>query len=172
MFQIDIERPADAPAIERLLDLTFGPHRHRKASYQFRCSVPHRADLARAARRGGDLVGTIRYWPILIDGHPALLLGPLGVEPALRGLGIGRELVRTTCSLAAQGGTPVLLVGDLAYYGPLGFVPADTRVVMPDERPERVLALGPLARVPTGRLAPLVSTGERATVALPPALEG
>ncbi len=102
MFELRCQLPADLPAIEALLDRTFGPDRHRKASYAFRRGVGDVARFARVAVDDGRLVGTIRYWPVTIAGTPALLLGPLGVEPELRGRGIGRALVRT--SLAAVRG--------------------------------------------------------------------
>ena len=60
--------------------------------------------------------------PITIGGRPALLLGPLVVDPLHKGQGAGRTLVRMTCAEARrQGHAVVMLVGDLPYYGPLGF---------------------------------------------------
>jgi predicted N-acetyltransferase YhbS len=156
MFTIDDETPADAAAIEHLLDVAFGSGRRAKTSYRFRQGIPPRADLARVARVAGRLVGTIRYWPVRIDGDAALLLGPLGVAPELRGMGIGRTLIAHTLALVAleRPTPPVLLVGDPAYYQPLGFVPAAPRVRMPDEDPARLLVHGDPLEVPAGVVEP------------------
>jgi predicted N-acetyltransferase YhbS len=156
MFQLRAETPADAPAIENLLDRAFGPDRFAKASYAFRDGVPAVADLARVAVAAADgrLVGTIRYWPVAVDDAPALLLGPLGVEPTLKGRGIGRALL--AASLAAVRGSPappaVLLVGDARYYGPLGFEPAPATTVMPGEDPARLMVDAAGTPAPPGTL--------------------
>lgn len=154
------EVPADGPAIEALLDIVFGPDRGAKASYAFRRGVPPLAELGHVATVDGRLVATIRYWPIAVGTTPALLLGPIGVEPALQGQGIGRRLINDTVALAHDlGHRAVFLVGDPAYYGPLGFVPAAPHVAMPDEAPERLQgrSLDPTLPLPSGtiRRAPL-----------------
>jgi predicted N-acetyltransferase YhbS len=59
-----------------------------------------------------------------VGGQPgALLLGPLAVEPEWAGRGFARRLVAEALDAARQEGEVlVLLVGDMAYYGRLGFV--------------------------------------------------
>lgn len=144
MFHLTTERPADGPQIETLLDRAFGPGRHSKTSYRFRAHAAPLAGLARVARADDDgrLLGTIRYWPVAIGGHDALLLGPLAVEPALKGRGIGVALMRDTLDAAAWANrTRIVLVGDLGYYARFGFVPAaPLGLVMPGEKPKRLLA--------------------------------
>ena len=143
MLELTRELPADLPAIEALLDQAFGADRRRKTSYRFRKGVQPLGDLARVARDGDRLVGSIRYWPIVVGGarHPALLLGPLAVDEAARGDGLGGRLIETTLAeAAALGHARVLLVGDLVYYHRFGFEPAAPfGIVMPGERPERLL---------------------------------
>jgi predicted N-acetyltransferase YhbS len=150
------EMPADAPAIEALLDRAFGPGRQGKASYAFRRGVAPIEALSRVALDAeGRLLGTIRYWPIEVGGTPALLLGPVGVEPERQGSGIGRTLIHETLAKAnALGATAVFLVGDPAYYGPLGFQPAGRFATMPHEDPNRVQArpLGAARCLPTGEI--------------------
>jgi predicted N-acetyltransferase YhbS len=81
--------------------------------------------------------------PIVIGETPAVLLGPLIVEPVFRSLGIGEALVKRSLESArAAGVTLVLLVGDEPYYGRLGFqrVPPG-RIELPGPvDPARVLA--------------------------------
>ena len=156
-FIIKPEDSALTPRVERLLDAVFGAARFDKASYQFRDGVPPLAELSWAALCGDEVVGTIRYWPILVgdSGHSALLLGPLGIQPRLAGKGIGRTLTFHTLELAAQMGHDlVLLVGDVDYYKRFGFVPAAPHgFSMPGEsRPER-LQVAPLKPGILGRVS-------------------
>ncbi|MHB1059986.1 MAG: GNAT family N-acetyltransferase [Rhodanobacter sp.] len=146
MLDLTLETPADTAEIEALLDLSFGPDRLKKRSYHFRRNVPPVAELCLVARDSGapKLVGGIRYWPITVGqmATPALLLGPLAIQPERRGTGVGAALMRQSLALAGQAGhRVVVLVGDLAYYGRFGFSPAGPRgIFMTQEAPERVLA--------------------------------
>ncbi len=75
----------------------------------------------RSALAGG-LLGSLRFWPIRIGPAPALLLGPVAVEPALQGAGIGRGLVRHGLARAQRSGERIcVVVGAPAYYAPFGF---------------------------------------------------
>ena len=144
MFHLTTERPDDGQAIEALLDRAFGPGRRTKISYRFRHDVPPIAPLSRVARADADgrLLGTIRYWEIGIGSKHGLLLGPIAVEPDLKGRGIGVALMRDTLDAAAwMGYSRVVLVGDIGYYARFGFAPASPLgLVMPGEKPERLLA--------------------------------
>ncbi|TDQ82342.1 putative N-acetyltransferase YhbS [Dongia mobilis] len=149
-FTIKPESAALAAGVEQLLDAVFGRARFDKASYLYRVGVEPVAELSWIAEHRGEIVGTIRYWPIHIgpEAHPALLLGPLGIAPRLAGKGIGRTLTFRTLEIAAElGHDLVLLVGDVDYYKRFGFVPAAPHgFVMPGEaRPER-LQVAPLKR--------------------------
>jgi predicted N-acetyltransferase YhbS len=160
MFTITTERAEDGPAIEALLDDAFGPFRDSKVSYRYRAGVAPAAHLSLVARdAAGGVIGTIRYWPVLV-GHatrPGLLLGPLAVAAGQRTLGIGAELVRRTLDMAAWARHErVLLVGDHAYYERFGFVPAaPLGVVMPGENPARLQALALTAHGLTDVAGPL-----------------
>src|SRR5690606_11161681 len=94
----------------------------------------------------GALVGTVRLWDIRLGrtGAPALLLGPLAVEPSLKGTGIGAALMRHAIAEAARRGHgAILLVGDAPYYARFGFSAEKTdRLAMPGPyEKERLLAL-------------------------------
>lgn len=121
---IERERADDDRAIEALIALSFGPDRFAKTVYRFREGVPHLSDLAFVVRNNSDgLAGSLRFWPILIgDDWPAILLGPLAVDPALRGQGVGKALMRHGLEEAARLGHRIcVLVGDRPYYESFGF---------------------------------------------------
>lgn len=157
MIEITPENPSDATAIEILLDQAFGAGRLAKSSYSYRKRISRLWSLCLVAREAGEIVGTIRYWPIGIGpaGTPALLLGPVAVRADHRSSGVGGLLMRTSLARAtAAGHRLVVLVGDEPYYGRFGFRPADEwGVSMARENPTRVLAL-PLddsaAAIPSG----------------------
>ena len=80
--------------------------------------------LSFVARIGTLLVGGNRMTPICCANRPALLLGPLTVDPPFRAAGIGEELVMKSLGAArAAGHGLVLLVGDMSYYGRMGSAP-------------------------------------------------
>lgn len=116
------ESPKDAQAIERLHERTFGPGRFVLSAYRLREHVDHLMELSFTARIGTLLVGSVRQLPVCIGDTPALLLGPLTVEPPFRGRGVGRALLdRALADARAKGHRLVLLVGDEPYYGRVGF---------------------------------------------------
>jgi predicted N-acetyltransferase YhbS len=106
------ETANDAQAIERLHRRTFGPGRFVLSAYRIREHMDHLLDLSFTAWIGTLLVGDT----------PALLLGPLTVEPPFRSRGVGRALLdRALKDAKARGHRLVVLVGDEAYYGRVGF---------------------------------------------------
>ncbi len=142
MFNIIPARSNDASSIETLLDRAFGPDRNHKKSYHYRINVNDVPQLRFVAVADGRLCGTIRFWPVIIGQEtPALLLGPLGVDPDHQSMGIGADLMLHGMHVARdQGHGIVLLVGELEYYGRFGFGPASPRgIVMPGEQDHRLL---------------------------------
>src|SRR5437762_5009121 len=83
-FIILPETAADAVAIERLHERTFGPGRFAKTAYRVREGGGHDPALSFTARVGTLLVASVRLTPIRIGDAKALLLGPLTVEPPFR----------------------------------------------------------------------------------------
>jgi predicted N-acetyltransferase YhbS len=132
-------------AIERLLDLTFGPGRHEKTVYRLREGVEPAPGLSFVIENEDGLAATLRFWPVALpDGRAVLLLGPIAVRPDLAGKGYGRALMRHGIGKArAQGWPAILLVGDAPYYEPLGFTrAAAARLQLPGPvDPARFLAL-------------------------------
>jgi predicted N-acetyltransferase YhbS len=67
-------------------------------------------------------VGTVRYWPVVIGGEAALMLGPIAIVADRQGQGIALALMQTSLAEAKQlGHRAVILVGDEPYYGRAGF---------------------------------------------------
>ena len=118
------ETPADADVIERLHERTFGPGRYARTAFRIREGAAHWVDLSFTARIGTLLVGSVRLTPIRVGNAPALLLGPLTVEPPFRHRGIGLALMQRALAEAKQKGhSLVVLVGDAPYYAKVGFAP-------------------------------------------------
>ena len=116
------EKPNDADAIERLHERTFGPGRFVLSAYRLREHVDHLLDLSFTARIGTLLVGSVRQLPVCIGDTPALMLGPLTVEPPFRKRGVGRALLDRALDDAKKAGHRlVILVGDEPYYSRVGF---------------------------------------------------
>lgn len=143
-FEIVNERAHDAALIDPLLDRTFGPDRRAKTVYRLRQGRPPLAALSFVAvDPDGGLLGCLRFWPIRISRTPAILLGPLAVEPALQGRGIGRALVGHGLAQARRQDRGIcLVVGEPAYYAPYGFAaaPAAGPVLPGPVEPRRFLA--------------------------------
>jgi predicted N-acetyltransferase YhbS len=136
------ETPDDATAIERLHERTFGPGRYTKTAYRIREGVGHRFELSFTARIGSLLVGSVRLSPILIGKVPALLLGPLTVEPPFRERGIGQALIERAIKEAkAKDHRLILLVGDEPYYAKTGFkrIPKGRATMPGPVDPDRLL---------------------------------
>jgi predicted N-acetyltransferase YhbS len=137
------EKPEDAAAIERLHERTFGPGRFVRTSERIRERMPHQLDLSYTARIGTLLVGSVRLTPIRIGETPALMLGPLTIEPPFRDKGIGKAMMeRALQDAKTKGHRLVLLVGDEPYYKRVGFkrVPNGAIQMPGPADPARILA--------------------------------
>ncbi len=137
------ERPEDAVAIERLHERTFGPGRYARTAYRIREKISHALDLSFTARIGTLLVGSVRLTRVRIGDTPALLLGPLTLEPPFRDRGIGKVLMeRALAEAKAKGHRLVVLVGDEPYYARVGFrrVPDGQVTLDGPVDPDRMLA--------------------------------
>jgi predicted N-acetyltransferase YhbS len=116
------ETADDALAIERLHERTFGPGRYVRSAYRIREGRRHVLNLSFTARIGSLLVGSVRLTPVCIGETPALLLGPLTVEPPFRQRGVGGALIERALKCAKAAGHPlVVLVGDEPFYRKSGF---------------------------------------------------
>jgi len=168
MWDIRAEQDGDERAIEALVDRCFGPGRYAKTAYRLREGVALEPRLSFVAVRESDgvLLGSVRFWPVAIGGQSSLLLGPLAVEPQLRGKGIGISLMQRGIEQArALGFATMILVGDEPYYARVGFARlAAGRIRMPGPvDPERLLGLA----LKTGTLDALSGGVKRARIDAP-----
>ncbi|MBC6405878.1 MAG: N-acetyltransferase [Rhodospirillales bacterium] len=148
-YRILLEDPRYAAKIEQLFTRSFGHSRLTKTVYRLREDLPPLADSScMAVEPGGALLASLRFYPVLIEGQKALLLGPLAVEPALQGRGIGKALVRHGLTCAKRLGHGLcLVVGEPSYYASYGFRRASEEgLLLPgpvDPRRFQVLELTP-----------------------------
>jgi predicted N-acetyltransferase YhbS len=133
--------------VEGLLDLCFAPGREALSSYRLRDGVAPVAALCLVARDvEGTLAGSIRNWPVRVEGPMgrkwALLLGPVAVHPTRQGEGLGAALILRVLEDARKGGwSRVVLVGDLPYYRRFGFRRLEGVGMPPPTNPERILGV-------------------------------
>jgi predicted N-acetyltransferase YhbS len=170
MVKIRHESGRDIDAREALLDGVWGAARFHKTAERLREGRKPAEGLCFVAEEGRGILGTVRLWRVCAGpARPALLLGPLAVEEARRGRGIGTALMQRALAAAQRlGHHAVLLVGDAPYYRRFGFSAQKTGALwLPGPyEPHRLLGceLAPGALdgargliAATGRLAPMPS---------------
>lgn len=140
------ERPQDGPLVEALVDRAFGPGRFTKVSERVREFAAFAPELSICAWAQDRLLGVARMWRVRVGDTPVTFLGPFAVEQGERNAGFGARLIDRACEAArAAGETHVLLVGDEAYFGRIGFSAAPGRdVVMPGPVDQRRVLVRPL----------------------------
>lgn len=175
MIVYETEGAADVAAREALLDRVMGQARFTKTSARFRDGRRPAAGLSLIACDGDRVVGTVRLWHAAIfaegDARPMLVLGPLAVDPAWQGEGVGSGLMRLALARAAAlGHGAVVLVGDAPYYDRFGFSAektGDLRLPGPYE-PHRLLGLELVPGALDGAEGLIVPTGAPAEQELSP----
>jgi len=160
------ERGTDVAAREALLERCFGPERHLRTCQRLREGRLPASGLAFCATMGTRLIGTLRLWHVNAGGRPALMLGPLAVDPAFKGIGIGSALMNHARGAARERGhTAVILLGDAPYYARFGFSAArTTALTLPGPfAPERLLGLELTPDALDGASGMVMATGARAS---------
>lgn len=170
-WQLRGETAADAAKVEELNRSVFGPGRLAKSAYRLREGVAPLPGLSFVAMEGGVLRGSVRFWPVKVGGDETLLLGPLAVETAQRGRGIGIALMQAGIEAARSGPWgAIILVGDEPYYAKVGFSrlpPGRIRFPGPVDA-NRILGLS----LKTGGLLNLSGQVRRATLDDPACADG
>ena len=123
MITIREETFHDVEPREALLDACFGPARFQKTCERLREGRMPADGLSLVIDRDGDVIGTVRLWHVSAGPNcPALMLGPIAIDPSVQSLGLGGKLMREALKRAGQlGHKAVLLVGDAPYYERFGF---------------------------------------------------
>ncbi len=172
VVETDLGSPALVAAREALLGRAMGRNWKKKSSQKLRRGRRPSEGLAFVARdETGMLLGTVRLWDVALgdgvvgDGRPALLLGPLAVDPSLKNAGIGKALMAHALAEAKRlGHGAILLVGDAPYYARFGFSAEKTGMLSmpgPYER-DRFLALELLEGALDGACGVLKASGRKA----------
>jgi putative acetyltransferase len=130
-MQIREERPDDVSRIAHIQYVAFTGHPlHAKGAQPVehriveRLRAAHALTLSLLAEVGKEAVGHIALSPAIVGEARSgwFLLGPVGVLPENRSMGVGAALVRASlermCDMGAAG---VVLVGDPGFYVRLGF---------------------------------------------------
>ena len=124
---IRAERAGDEAAIHRLTQAAFNGHPHSDGTEPAMvAALRQRGELSLSlvAEDGARIVGHAAFSPVtLSDGEEGwLALGPISVDPARQGEGIGRALVEAGAAQLRDGGAKgVVLDGDPELYRRFGF---------------------------------------------------
>ncbi len=153
-YTIALEGPDLDARIVEMTDRAFGPGRFVKTAERLREGSRPLADLSFTAMQGSDgqvkehdrLLGSVRMWPIFVfddatnTHEPLAFLGPIVVDAACRGAGIGKAMMKAAIDAAfAKGLNAVLLVGSKTYFEPFGFEDAVGITLPGPVDPKRVL---------------------------------
>ena len=100
----------------------------------------------------GEVVGHVVCTRGFVDAAPALGLGPISVRPDRQRRGVGQALMHAVLGAADAIGEPlVVLLGDPAFYGRFGFVPAsELGIAAPDPGWGRHFQARALSSCPAG----------------------
>ncbi|WP_092758705.1 GNAT family N-acetyltransferase [Rhodoferax sp. OV413] len=151
------ETPADTQAIFALTERAFAGHPHSSGTEPHIVSALRAADaltLSLVAELDGAIVGHVAISPVTISDGTAdwYGLGPISVDPACQGRGLGSDLMRTSLErLAALGVAGCVVLGDPGYYTGFGFQ-VKPGLVYPGPPAEYFMALGFGASHPEGRV--------------------
>jgi len=135
------ERDADIDTIRALTETAFRTAPHADGTEHLivdRLRAAGALTLSLVAEADGAVIGHVAFSPVTIsDGSAGWYgLGPISVDPARQGEGIGSLLVREGLErLKALGAAGCVLLGDPAYYGRFGFS-ADSKLVLEGVPPE------------------------------------
>ena len=167
-MDIRLQENADNQDVAGLMNAAFGAERTNRVVWYLRPAKPVDS-LCLVASQNNKVCGSLRFWEIMVCGRRQLLLGPLAIQPDLRGKGFGRALVIDGLRRAQQHDKWdfVLVSGDPDYYPRFGFIHAEDGqfiwpgVLLPNVLQIRVLHRVGLDNLPVGPMAVLpLAAGE------------
>ena len=135
------ERAGDIDAIRTLTEAAFKTAPHADGTEHLiidRLRAAGALTLSLVAEADGAVVGHVAFSPVTVsDGSAGWYgLGPISVDPARQGEGIGGKLIREGLErLKAIGAVGCVLLGDPAYYSRFGFAP-DPKLTLDGVPPE------------------------------------
>ncbi|MCR6501909.1 N-acetyltransferase [Shinella sp. CPCC 101442] len=135
------ERAGDIDAIRQLTETAFKTAPHADGTEHLiidRLRAAGALALSLVAEAEGVVVGHVAFSPVsLSDGSTDWYgLGPISVDPAHQGEGIGGKLINEGLErLKALGAAGCVLLGDPAYYNRFGFV-SDPKLTLDGVPPE------------------------------------
>lgn len=144
-------RPAcldDANAITRLIMMSFGPGRFARTAERFREDPKRVLGPSLVATRGSLLVGVVLTHRLADNlGNHGLFLGPLAVRQVEQQRGTGARLMQKIMELTSEDW--ILLIGELSFYGRLGFQPVPHAIELPTPtNPDKILYYSAHATIP------------------------
>lgn len=168
------ETPADHDVVRDVVAAAFGSDAEAALVDRIRASPEHIPEMALVAEVDGAILGHVMISHAVIRGDAGdrkiCMLSPLAVAPDRQRAGIGSALVRTSLEVADRRGEPlVILEGDPAYYGRLGFEHAlryGIEIHLPDWAPPEAAQVVRLSSFDSG------DPTLRGTVVYPPAFDG
>ena len=142
-MQLRPEREADLLRVRALHEAAFGRDVEARLTDELRADGDAVVSLVVDE---DDVVGHVLLSRARIGARASLALGPVGVRPDRQRRGIGRVLISGALDAAEQLNAPeVVLLGDPALYGRLGFVAAEALgVLSPDPAWGRYFQVRPL----------------------------
>tara|TARA_B100000925_G_scaffold46941_1_gene30556 strand:- start:68 stop:577 length:510 start_codon:yes stop_codon:yes gene_type:complete len=116
------EQEGDNTEINALYANSFGPGRYVKSTFRYREKYDHSIDISQVLICQSKLIGSVRFWNILVNNENSLLLGPIVMHRDYRGQGFGKRLLKDSIlNCKNLGHNLIILVGDLSYYSKVGF---------------------------------------------------
>lgn len=116
------EQEIDNAEINTLYTNSFGPGRYAKSAFRYREKYDHLIDISQVLICQNKLIGSVRFWNILVNNKKSLLLGPIVMHRDYRGQGFGKRLLKDSIlNCKNLGHNLIILVGDLSYYSKIGF---------------------------------------------------
>lgn len=160
MLELVKLQTAPPSAIEALLDAAFGADRHQKTAYRLRQYSDPITAFSTALLQEQHLIACIQCWPVRIETTRLVLVGPVAVHPDHQNKGHGNRLMQHMFKAAHEASDPpMVMVGDVEYYGRFGFS-ADATAEWEMPGPWELHRL--LARNPAGHFLPRTGMLERA----------